>query len=376
MKNKHNDVDFLLKRAMQVTEQPDNRLVQKVKYELYREEPIMKKTTVARRSFSAVAALVAIMLTATTAFAAWYFLKPSEVADRFENPALSAAFESETAVNINQSVTSGDYRFTLLAAVAGKDLTDMPYYNSNEIKNDRTYVVVAVENTDNTPMPSTQDSAYNDIAFFASPLIGGIEPTMRNAANMNGGYTELTIDGILYRIVECDNVEVFADRDLYFAICTGVFFDPNAFVYNNSTGAITASENYNGSTAVFSLPLDKSLADPVRAAQYLKDQEEQFNNDIDDTPDDFIGSEKWENATPIASTVKELTIGTNGEINFTFDCEYGSGTITVIFSDIFDNSETAQSKIVNVMSSDSIEYATRISMDNNGIITGAIVVAK
>ena len=376
MKNKHNDVDFLLKRAMQVTEQPDNRLIKKVKYELYREEPIMRKTTVARRSFSAVAALVAIMITATTAFAAWHFLKPSEVADRFENPALSAAFESETAVNINQSVTSGDYRFTLLAAVAGKDLTDMPYYNGNEIKNDRTYVVVAIENADNTPMPSTQDSAYSDIAFFASPLIGGIEPTMGNAANMNGGYTEITIDGVLYRIVECDNVEVFADRDLYFAISSGVFLDTNAFVYNNSTGVITANENYDGAVAVFSLPLDKSLADPEKAAQYLNDQEAQFNNDIDNTSDDFIGSANWGNATPIASTIKELTVGTNGEINFTYDFEYGSGTITVIFSDIFDNSNTAQSHIVTEMSNDDVEYAVCLSMDDNGVVTGAIVIPE
>ena len=98
-----------------------------------------------KRSFSvAVAAVAVIMLFATTAFAAWYLLTPSEVADKLGNSALSAAFDRETAIKINQSSTSGDYTFTLLAIVSGKDITDQPYISNEELRSDRSYIVTAI----------------------------------------------------------------------------------------------------------------------------------------------------------------------------------------------------------------------------------------
>jgi hypothetical protein len=94
---------------------------------------------------------------------------------------------------------------------------------------------------------------------------------MVNIASMDGGYADNVSDGILYRIIECDNVEMFADRGLYLAVCTGgPFYNGDAFIRNERTGEIAANPNFDGASAVFDLPLDAKLADHAKAEQYLE----------------------------------------------------------------------------------------------------------
>ena len=273
MKNETRDMDYidnLLKKALKSAETPDEELVQKVKNELIKRDFVMKKNNIVKHSFRVVAVVVISLLLATTAFAAWYinFLKPSEVAGAISDELLSAAFDSKDAVNINASVTSGDYTFTLLAVVTGKDITSMPYIvDGCELHNDRTYVILAIQNADGTPI--TKEIYNTDVSFFTSPLVKGLKPWLVNIYTMNGGYSEKIVDGVLYRIVECNTVEMFADRGLYFAVRTGTFYSTDAFTYDEQTGEITANPNYVGSNAIFDLPIDKSLADPEKAEQYL-----------------------------------------------------------------------------------------------------------
>jgi len=40
---------------------------------------------------------------------------------------------------------------------------------------------------------------------------------------MNGGYAQTVVDGVCYRIAECDNVECFADRKLYLCVMDDAF---------------------------------------------------------------------------------------------------------------------------------------------------------
>jgi len=243
---------------------PSAALIQKTKRTMMKEEPIMMK----RSSGAVTVAVLAVVLLASTAFAAWHFLRPGEVAGRFEDHALSAAFDSEAAININQSAASGDYVFTLLAVVTGRDITDMPYY-SDTINDERTYAVVAIQNADGTPMPNPSDAAYGETRFIATPLIKGMAPWLYNAVTMNGGYSETVADGVLYRVVDCDGVTIFADRGLYFGIATSVIVDNSVFSIDEKTGNISVNPDYKGSSAIFDLPLDKSLADPAKAQQYL-----------------------------------------------------------------------------------------------------------
>ena len=91
---------------------------------------------------------------------------------------------------------------------------------------------------------------------------------------MDGVYTEFVQDGTLYRLTECSNIEIFADRTVYLCVSDADQSSPfgyneEAYTFDNTTGAISRRENYEGVNALFVLPLDKDLADPEAAEEYL-----------------------------------------------------------------------------------------------------------
>jgi len=237
----------------------------------HREKPIMKKTTF-RRFGTVAAAIIAIMILTTSVLAVRHFLRPSEVAERIGNAALSAAFESESAININQSLASGSHTFTLLAVVSGEDISDHPIYNSTgEIHHDRTYAVLAIQKTDGSPMPAPMDDAFQP--FTVSPFIRGENLWQVNAFTMDAGSISTVVDGVMYLIADFTNVTMFADRGVYLGVNTGMMMSDilDAFVLNEQTGEITTDTSFTGSNTIFHLPLDTSLADPESAAQFLRD---------------------------------------------------------------------------------------------------------
>jgi hypothetical protein len=384
LNNKKYDVDGLLKKALRSTETPDAALVQKVKSNYIKEENLVKKTS-SKRPFSAVAAVVAaVILIATPAFAAWYFLKPSDVAEKADNYALSAAFESKTAVNINQSVISGDYIFTLLAVVSGKDITDMPYYDESRVQMGRTYAVVAIRHTDESPMPAASDTTYGKTPFFASPLVKGLKPWEINAVTLNGGYFETVVDGVMYRLVECDDISVFADRGIYFAICDSAFINNATFKFNEKTGEISVNLAYQGASAVFDLPLDKKLANHIKAAEILNGLQNTQNtstNSNNDEPAPPKVNVNWDNAKVVEWSKTTLKVDSEGYFRYDWDSDgktnydIGSGSITAKVTDVFtsDNMNTA---IANVMAADETVYALRVVKSADGTLTGMIVVAQ
>ncbi|GHU79692.1 hypothetical protein FACS1894191_3090 [Clostridia bacterium] len=370
----------------------------------------MKKQTY-RLSFATIAAVIAVVFVTTSAFAAWHLLRPGDIAEKKGDYALSAAFDSETAININQSKTSGDYIFTLMAVVSGKDITDTPIY-TNDVRSDSTYAVIAIQKADGTPMPGTQDTEYGEIRFFASPLVRGLKPWQVNAATLNGGYFETIVDGVMYRIVDCDNVSVFADRGLYFGIVESMFISGDSFILNEKTGEITANPNFAGASVIFDLPIDKALANPVKAQQYL-DELLGDSDDVDDADvvigdgvfeasgnadnidagadkahggeiaftDDVhdFGSIDWDRAIPISSTIKQLSVNANGVIAYSINYEKYGGIVkaSALFDKCFVDNGTAQSKIVSYNAhNDTMIYGVRFSMDKNGVITGMLVVPE
>ena len=220
-----------------------------------------------KRSFSTAAAIVAaVLLFTTTAFAAWYFLKPGEVANKLGNSALSAAFDSGSAININESVISGDFTFTLLAIVSGKDISDQPYFNNNELRSDRSYIVTAVRRADGSPM---QEDGIAQ--FYISPYVKGQKPWLVNAHTLGGGVSEIFADGVIYRLVEFENITMFADRGVYIGIIDGRFPNNQAFLINEQTGDLSVNPDYDGISVLFNLPIDSSLADPEKAQAFLDD---------------------------------------------------------------------------------------------------------
>jgi hypothetical protein len=143
-------------------------------------------------------------------------------------------------------------------------------YCDGVLRDEATYAAVAIQKAAGTPMPGPSDSGYDEMEFFATPLIKGLNPVFYNAASMNGACAWNVIDGVMYRLIECDRFDIFADRGLYFAIYTDSLPELNALLLDEQTGEIKANPDYDGACAVFELPVDPKLADPEKAEQYLK----------------------------------------------------------------------------------------------------------
>lgn len=223
-----------------------------------REEKMMKKTNGTGRKIALIAAALALTV-GTTAFAASRYLSAKDAVDEMGYTALAQRFGMEKAETA--PVTDGKYTAALLGVVTGEALnraeTDLA-----EPFDARTYAVVAVERADGEAM------TYGEMGCI-SPLVEGIEPWLFNITRMNGGYTEQIIDGVLYRMIECDDIECLADRNLYIAVTDRTFIDASPYSYDEKTGKISPSDAYDGTNLLFPLKLDESRADPEKAAAYL-----------------------------------------------------------------------------------------------------------
>lgn len=153
--------------------------------------------------------------------------------------------------------------------VSGRNLSMLKRSSNGHISEDKTYSVVAIEYADGAPILDMEE-AYGKMNIFVSSLIKGYDPKDYNAASMHGGYTDAIRDGILYRMVECDNVEMFADCGLYLCAVDSSFFNVEAYDYNKLTGEIARNEAYEGLNALFTLPIDASKGDPVAAEDYVE----------------------------------------------------------------------------------------------------------
>lgn len=269
-------LDNALRHALTPGDEADIRLNQKILNQAEEKRKMAERKN--WRLTAAIAAGLVLCISSVTVYAAWKYLPASDVAANVQGRNLAEAFAGEQAFVINEVQSYGDYRVTLLSIISGRMLSEYPHYHNGEIAADRTYVVIAIENGNGVPMPDTSDESYGNLEFFASPLIGDFNPAFYNIAGMSGNYTDVTEEGILYRLLECSNVEIFADHDLYLCVSEGMFYDSEAYCYDELTGKISRNENYEGMNALFELPMDIAKADPQKAAEYMA--ELGFESDI------------------------------------------------------------------------------------------------
>lgn len=258
-------LEQLLTQALSSSVEPSETLNQKIKDRI--KEDVTMKTVHKKMVVAFIAAVIIVM--SGSVFAAWQLLSPKQVAEELGDKTLAEAFSGENAVNINESVASGDYIFTLLGITSGKNLSDFGDPEQN-IQPDRTYAVVSIARKDGTPIPELNDESYNEPPFIVSPLIKGQKPWQVNIATMNGGYIERVVNGVIYRIIECDSIEMFADRGVYLYVGIGTFINNQTVSYNEDTGEITLNENNKEAGALFDLPLDVKKADHEKAEEYLQ----------------------------------------------------------------------------------------------------------
>ena len=278
------DMEQLLRKALSSKEEPDywlnQRIIQKIQEK--ESETMSEKNRRLRIPAAAMIAAVVIVAGSVSAYAAWRYLTPEQVAQTAEDQKLAAAFEGEDAVAVNAVQEYGNYRITLLGIVSGKNLSQYAGWDENgDVLDDRTYVVTAIENADGTPRPDTSEEGYGEDPFFVSPLIEGLNPAIYNSVTMDGGYSEMVEDGIQYRIAECNNVEMFADRQVYLCVNDGSIYNNEAYLYDEASGSIKRNEEYQGVNALFILPLDKSKADKEAADKYVKEFEKEWNQEAD-----------------------------------------------------------------------------------------------
>lgn len=230
---------------------------------------VMKKFNLKRL---VIAAAIILCITGATVFGAYFcrnYLSAGEAAKKLGD--IKLAENLKDAKESGAPVCDGEYKAAVLGIVSGEELSDFKS-SSWDTFPERTYAVVAVEKTDGSPM------SFDD-EILVSPLIEGLSPWEYNIFTMNGGYQADIIDGVLYRIVEFDSIEYFADRKVYMAVMSGGFINNRAYAYDENTGEISPKEDFEGTNILIELTLDKSKADPEKAAEYLKNLSEAANEE-------------------------------------------------------------------------------------------------
>ncbi|MDR0974570.1 MAG: hypothetical protein LBL80_02630 [Ruminococcus sp.] len=357
-----------------------------------------------RASILAAVAVVAAISTVGV-YAAINYLKPSEVAERLHYPEVAEQFEIQTSfinttnstntaesaessavapaavISEPESVTSGGYTFTLLGVTSGADLNVM----KEDAEDGRTYAVVAIENADGTPFDS--ETFYVDMdspRFFVSPLVHGREPWKGGAIIQGGGgAAERIIDGILYRLIDCDNIEIFADTGVSLAVSTGNFYSTEAFDYNAETG-LTTAKDFDGGSAIFELPLDPALGDPQKAAAYWEKFEYEATQTAPELPPEIQRFESnwekadWEDVTVVEGTTEILTPDEEGKVKYSYEVpENGGGSFTLDVNliqyeigvpIIYGGSEMKREDGTFTV------YSTRLTFNEDGTVTAEVVI--
>ncbi|HIW32218.1 MAG TPA: hypothetical protein IAA29_05460 [Candidatus Paenibacillus intestinavium] len=378
--NKTEKLDQLLKQVLASEVEPDEELNQKI---INQFKETNKMNSIHRKRIS-IGVLVAVLMLimSVTAYAATQLFSSKQIAEQLGDKVLAEVFESSDSIEVNETIASGDYNFTLHGIVSGAGLTELTNPGQS-INPDRTYAVVSIARQDGSLMPKKSDPEYGKDSFFVSPLIKGQKPWQVNIASMNGGYSEIVLEGIMYRLIECDGMEIFADRGIYLAISSGsTFFSNDAFAYNESSGEVSPRTDYKGASLLFDLPLDKAKADPVKAEAYLQEllkepsTDSSANSDVtdDDAEVEMLDRvEELKGKLPdgkvIPESVKEVTYDDEGRILYEYD-----GFKTAVSPEmIFEEGQTGGSDSVHFSVEDQTSRALQFSRDENGVITGRVI---
>ncbi len=388
-------MDRILKQALSPERGPEARLNQSILKQA-EEMTYMKR---GRKKYPAVvlAACLTLAFGSITGFAAYKYFTPSQMAEEMNDDKLAEAFAGENAVLVNESQEFGDYKITFLGIVGGKDVSKYMGTEAGSLLDERMYIATAIERTDGTPMPDTSDENYGKDPFFASLYIGGLNPNEYNCITMHGGYSEFVQNGVTYRMAETNNIEMFADRGIYFGVNSGTFYDSQAYNFNEATGEITRNEDFNGVNALFTVPIDKAKGDPAAAEAFLRELQAEWDapeepiekSESDLAVDDWMetlinmSQEKTltkefmdQYATVIESTVQVLKVEGN-EVPYSYQVgEDGSGGSGTCFCEELFGKEPATGAlgILGYMYSDGVTDLEVPTMTWNGDGTATFAV--
>jgi hypothetical protein len=279
------NIDELLYKTLQENDEPSPMLNRQILKKAFLEENRMKVRKV-NRVAAAIIALSVVIAGSGTAYAAYRYLHPSQIAEKVsENNALAKAFESEEAIEINETQTSNGYDITLLGMVTGKGLEPcIPDEKKQEIQPEYSYAAVSIKKSDGSIMENR--------SFCIAPLIGGVPFAEGNAATLAVSATSFVQDGILYELVQCDNLQIFADRGVWVSVVDTFGNETAAFRMDTESGAYRKVEGYDGTVALFTLPLDVAKADTKAAEAYLDQIREKAKEEANEEVNEEEGNKE------------------------------------------------------------------------------------
>ena len=254
--------DLLVKDVLSGRKNPDPDLNRQIIVKA-KEKSQMRNQNRIRKASVAAACMCLLAAGSITAYAAYHYLSPAQVAEQVsDNGALAEAFEGEDAILINETQQSNGYDITLLGLVSGKNLElCVPEDISSNLSDVRTYAAIAIAKSDGTEME------YRNLCI--SPLINGVDWFVANNATMDVSLTWFKQDGVVYELVECVDLQVFADRGVQLGVVDDFGNEGSAFYMDTQSGEYHRNADYEGTNALFTLPFDISKADVKKAEAYL-----------------------------------------------------------------------------------------------------------
>lgn len=259
----NDNLDTIIKEALSNRKAPSPELNRQIIVKA-KERNCMKHNNIIKKSAMVAASVCLIAAGSVTAYAAYRYLSPAQVAEIVsDNGALMEAFEGDKAVLINETQSSNGYDITLLGMVSGKNLElYVPEDTASELNETHTYAAVAIAKTDGTKME------YRN--FCISPLIHGVDFHVANNGTMDVFLTWFLQDGVIYELIECDNLEMFAKRGVQLGVTDSFGNETSAFQMDAQSGAYSKNSTFEGTNALFDLPLDIKKADEKAAEAYIK----------------------------------------------------------------------------------------------------------
>lgn len=274
-------MDDILKQALTPKDEPEFWLNQNILAQS-KEGTRMKKKNMNQKKFATIVCSMALVLIigSISVYAAWKYLMPDQVIDemsqQYEQSAwefgdLKDAFSEENAVWINETQSYGGFDVTLLGVTSGENLTNYKYITDDTEQTDRTYILFAVEHESLTLESSRDFEGYFDIF----PVVMGYDYEKYNGLFLSGsGGREFKKDGVLYYMFECNNLEKFADHDIYMCVTDDIGFTEYSYLYDNDKNLLARNTEYEGLNALFSVPLDPAKANPKAVADAIKEADD------------------------------------------------------------------------------------------------------
>lgn len=248
-----------------------------------------------------LAAAVALLVVSVSAALVW--LTPSQVAEQFGNALLAEAFEGPGAIEINETVETGDFAVTLMGLVSGEDLDTL----NPDPGSAHTYAVLSVRRLDGEPL---DNETFDFGAYTMTPLVAGCSPTAVNSWTLNAGASGFAQDGLYYYLLDTESIEKFADRAVYMAFYEGGV--PNNTIFTvHDDGTVAFCDDFDGVQALFTLPLDPAKADPAAADAFLEENPMGWTNERAPAEDGNYVTEERETEDGLSVTIRPA----GGDVN-------------------------------------------------------------